>query len=318
MGDRLQARRGDGDQRVVLRLAGSYLAVFLVVIGALSVLAYALVAAGYRTALGPALGVPEGAAALATALRRVALSIGAIDAALALAVGAASVVLARIAVRPLVEARAREARFAADVAHELRTPLGVIASVAQAARGEPGTHDAALETVSAQALEASTLIADLLTLARQPEGRALAVEPVDLAAIVARTARGLTGVARDRGVLVEIDARSAIVDGDERRLLQLVRNLLDNALRHARTHVAVAVGSEGKVACLTVSDDGPGVPDDLRGHAFERFVKGPGSDGSGLGLAICRWVARSHGGDISLEAPSTFAVRIPLGNYPTS
>jgi signal transduction histidine kinase len=318
MGDRVQTRRGDDDRHVVLRLGGSYLAVFLLVIGALSVLAYMLIAAQYRSALGPALGLPEGAAALSAALRNVLLSILMLDAALALAVGAASLALAQSAVRPLIDARAREARFAADVAHELRTPLGVISSVAQAARGNPAEQDAALSKVSDEALEASVLIADLLTLARHPETRNLVREPVDLAGIAARTVREREPNATKNGITITLDAQSAIVDGDERRLSQLLRNLLDNALRYARTRVGVSVGVDGRTARLSVTDDGPGVPQALRPHIFERFAKDADSDGSGLGLAICRWVARSHGGDIWLEGGSTLVCGLPRGNYPTT
>jgi len=109
---------------------------------------------------------------------------------------------------------------------------------------------------------------------------------------------------------------SAIIDGDERRLAQLLRNLLDNALRYARTRIDVAVRVEDGAALVLVGDDGPGVPAALRPRVFERFAKDPESDGSGLGLAICRWVARSHGGDIAIGQGSTFAVRLPLGAYP--
>jgi len=317
MGDRLQTGRGTGDRHVVLRLAGSYLAVFLLVIGALSVLAYLLIAAQYRSALGPALSLPEGAAALSSALRNVLLSILALDAALGIVVGAASLALARSAIRPLIEARAREARFAADVAHELRTPLGVISSVAQAARGNAVEQEAALAKVSDEALDASVLIADLLTLARHPETRNLVREPVDLAGIAVRSVREREANATKSGIEITLDAQSAIVDGDERRLSQLLRNLIDNALRYARTHVGVSVGVDGRTAKVSVTDDGPGVPDALRAHIFERFAKDPDSQGSGLGLAICRWVARSHGGDIWLEGGSTLVCGLPRGNYPS-
>jgi signal transduction histidine kinase len=317
MGRGLQARRGGVEGRIVVRLAGSYLAVFLAVIGALSVLAYALIAANYRGTLGPALDTPEGGAALAASLRSVAASIVSIDAALALLVGAASLALARSAVRPLIDAREREARFAADVAHELRTPLGVIASVAQAARdASPDARSDALATIGRQALEASALIADLLTLARSPESRALAREPVDLAAIATREVREHERAAEERGITLSLTVRSAIVDGDERRLRQVLRNLLDNALRYATRGIDVSVGVDGRDAEIVVVDDGGGVQAALRPLIFERFAKAPDSEGSGLGLAICHWVARSHGGTISLDGGSRFVVRLPLGNYP--
>jgi signal transduction histidine kinase len=300
-------------------LAASYLAVFLIVIAVLSLIAYTLIAGSYRSALGPALDTPEGQAGLAAALHRVAGSVAAIDLALALLVGAASYALAQAALRPLVLAREREARFAADAAHELRTPLGVIASIAQAARsGTPAEQQRALEVAAAQALEASALIGDLLTLARDPQARALSREPVDLAAVVARAA-GETGErASARNIACELELQSTIVDGDERRLLQLARNLLQNALRHARTKVVLRVEPSGRSALLHVIDDGAGVAPEVRAHLFERFAKGSDSEGYGLGLAICRWVARSHGGDVALEGPAHFVVRLPLGNYPGS
>jgi two-component system OmpR family sensor kinase len=297
-------------------LAGSYLAVFLVVIGALSALAFALVAANFRSTLGPALDTPEGNAAFAASLRSVAASIVALDGALALVVGAASYWLARAAVRPLVDAREREARFAADAAHELRTPLGIISSVAQAARDDPVRTPAALATITEHALDASALIADLLTLARNPELRNLAREPVDLEALMARQVREHQSTAAVRGVRIALHSQSAIVDGDERRLNQLLRNLLDNALRYAVASIDVAVRANGQRALVAIEDDGPGVAPELVDHLFERFAKEAASDGSGLGLAICRWVARSHGGDVTLESGSRFLLSLPLGNYP--
>ncbi len=297
-------------------MAGSYLAVFLVIIGALSALAFALVAANFRGTLGPALETPEGAAAYGASLRSVAGSILALDGALALVVGAASFWLARAAVRPLVDAREREARFAADAAHELRTPLGIISSVAQAARNDSQRAGMALATIGEQALDASALIADLLTLARNPEGRNLAREPVDLEAITVRQVRFHEAAAAASGIRLEVHSESAIVDGDERRLNQLLRNLLDNAMRYAKSSVDVVVRIAGQLAVVEIDDDGPGVAPDVVDRVFERFVKEAHSDGSGLGLAICRWVARSHGGDVTLERGSHFVVSLPLGNYP--
>jgi len=232
-----------------------------------------------------------------------------------LAVGCASYWLARAAVHPLALARAREERFAADIAHELRTPLGVIASVAQAARDDAaGPAREALSTIARRALEAGELISDLLTLARGDGADVLDLEPADFGALAARAAHDFDG-AHD-GIALEGDFGSAIVDGDERRLLQLARNMFANAFRHARTKVVASVRAADGWATLTVEDDGPGVPEALKPRLFQRFAKGSDSRGSGLGLAICRWVARSHGGDVTLEGGSRFAARVPLGRYP--
>ena len=110
------------------------------------------------------------------------------------------------------------------------------------------------------------------------------------------------------------DDIKAIVEGDEPRLLQLVRNLLDNATRHATSRVDVRLSSAGSDVLLDVEDDGPGVDPELRPRLFERFAKGTNSPGSGLGLAICRWIADAHGGAISFSGGSRFAVQ--LRRYP--
>jgi len=320
MGRRLQTRRRiSTESRVVARLTAAYLAVFVFVIASLSMLAFVFVAGSYRDALAPALDTPEGQQGLARALHAVVVSILLVDAALVIIVGAASYALARAAVHPLIAAREREERFAADAAHELRTPLAAIASVAQAARTQQAPEqDRALETITDRALEAGTLVGDLLTLARNEAAEALVREPVDVAGIVSQVVRDMREAAESRGVALQFEGQSALVEGDRRRLVQLVRNLLENALHHARTRITVRVEPRAHDVHLSVWDDGPGVPSGLRSRLFERFAKGPDSTGSGLGLAICRWVARSHGGDITLEGTSCFVTRLPLGDYPTA
>ncbi|MGP6157412.1 MAG: sensor histidine kinase [Vulcanimicrobiaceae bacterium] len=311
MGRRLQARRGDAEKRILARLTAAYLAVFATVVAALSILAYAYVAANYRSIVAPALETPEGRAGFAAAMRPALGAILAIDAALLVFVGVASYALARAAIRPLVLAREREERFTADVAHELRTPLGVIASLAQSEAGATqGSVRAALETIARRALDAGTLIGDLLTLARTSDAQGLVTEPVDLAVLaeaVVRDARAETP-----GIAIEGRFASAIVDGDARRLAQLVRNLLHNAQRYAYERVTLTVETREGSALVSVEDDGPGVAPEVVPRLFERFAKSATSPGSGLGLAICRWVARAHDGDVAFAGGSRFVVRLPL------
>lgn len=104
--------------------------------------------------------------------------------------------------------------------------------------------------------------------------------------------------------------------GDERRLRQLVRNLLDNAFAHARSRVDLVVTTRNGTAELCVEDDGPGLDPEVLPHLFERFAKGRASSGSGLGLAICRWIVRAHGGDLTYLGGSRFVARFPEATNP--
>ena len=311
MGRRLQSRRTGIENRALVRLTLSYLAVFAAVVAGLSVVAYLFVESNYRSIVAPALDTPEGQAGFEAAMRPALYAILSCDALLLLIVGAASYALASAALRPLALAREREERFAADIAHEMRTPLGAIAGVAQAALGGD-TEDAqrALGTIARRAIESGELVGDLLTLARASDADALEREPVDLGDVVRHACRDAAAAHPEPPIDATIG--NAIVLGDERRLLQLARNLVENACERARSRVRVELTAADGYAKLVVDDDGPGVPPELAGRLFERFAKGNDSRGSGLGLAICRWVATAHGGDIRHAGGARFIVRLPL------
>jgi signal transduction histidine kinase len=302
---------------LILRTTLLYLLIFVCVLLVLDGGAYAFMSTEYRSLLGPALGTPEATAALASSMRRVAVTIFALDVPLIVAFGAASYVLARMTLAPVFAARERERVFAADVAHELRSPLAAIAGVAQAARAgaQPESRDA-FETIAANALDASAIVADLLTLARSPGRAVLACEPLDLAAIVARSVKEAAPNARTRGVEFSSDPVSAIVDGDERRLRELARNLIDNATAHARTTVRVASRRNGRRCELVVDDDGDGVAPADRERIFERFYRASeDGGGTGLGLSIARWIVEAHDGTIAVaqapEGGARFIVSLP-------
>jgi signal transduction histidine kinase len=296
---------------LIARAAALYLCVFVCILAALSVGAYEFVAREYASFLAPALGTPEGAAALRTAMQRVAVTIAEIDAPLVVVVAIASYFLARAAIEPLDAARERERRFSADAAHELRSPLTAIAAVAQAARaGATEQSRASFEAIARSALEASEVVTDLLTLARDPARRALQCEPVDLAAIVTIASRDTQPVADARNVRLDVAPGSAIVDGDERRLRELSVNLLDNAIRHAHQVVHISSRRAGRLCEIVVEDDGDGIPPNERERVFERFYRRSNDgSGTGLGLPIVRWIAYAHGGAVEIDRSSSGGAR---------
>jgi signal transduction histidine kinase len=303
---------------VITRLTATYLAIFACVLAVLSFVAYLFVSQQYQSLLLPALATPEGQAAYAAAMRRVGLVIVAFDIPLLILVGIVSALLARVSIAPMLQARERERQFVADAAHSLRSPLATIATVAQATANDTPTSRTreALDLIALTALDASGLIADLLTLARDPAPHLLQREPVDLGALAKRSASEYAASARERAIALSVETTPAIVDGDERRLRELIRNLLDNGLRHARSNVLLSVRNDGNYALLRVSDDGPGIPENERAHVFERFSHGSThASGSGLGLSISKWIAEAHSGSLALnDEPkwgATLVARIP-------
>lgn len=298
---------------MITRLAVIYLAIFACVLAALSAVAYIVMAREYASLLQPALSTPEGISGYATAMRQVTVTILSFDIPLLVIVGIASYLLARASLTPLIVARENQRRFAMDAAHELRSPLATIATVAQAAIPDAPEEPAkALKTIVGAALDASALIADLMVLARDPHPELLQREPVDLAAVAASCANEFDERARPVGVSIVRDTRPVIINGDERRLRELLRNLLENAVRHARALVKVRSYGDGRYAHLEVEDDGEGVPPELREKVFERFFRvAQDGKGSGLGLAIVQWITRAHGGEVSIREKAVFDVRIP-------
>lgn len=212
----------------------------------------------------------------------------------------------------LESAQATQRRFISDASHELKSPLATLRQYAEVARAHPErvTEQELREVVLEEGGRLERLVQGMLVLARADEG-ALRPEPVDidlddLLLDEARRVRG-TGLAVDTG-----GVRATRIRGDASLLAQLVRNLVDNAARHARTGIAVAVSSDdgGTTATLTVDDDGDGIPPAERDRVFERFVRlddarARETGGGGLGLSIVREIAHAHGGEVLAgDAPS--------------
>jgi two-component system, OmpR family, sensor kinase len=212
----------------------------------------------------------------------------------------------------------RQRQFVADASHELRTPLtSVLANLELLVDVLDGDRGEAARSALRSSQRMRRLVGDLLLLARADARRESPHAPTDVSRVVVEAAAELGPVADGHELRVDAD-REAVVEGARDELHRLALNLMENAIRHtpAGTHVHAQVVTEDGQVVLTVEDDGPGVPSDLRERIFERFVRGEGDRGGsfGLGLSIVRAVAESHGGTVALDESrpgARFVVRLP-------
>jgi signal transduction histidine kinase len=194
-----------------------------------------------------------------------------------------------------------ERTLTADAAHELRTPLAAVRAQAQWAARAPGEQERrrALDDTVEAADRAARLAESVLTLARLDAASfdAAAAPAVALRGIVEIVRRDCGPAAAARGVTLEIAVPALTLRADPDALAVLLRNLVDNGVRHARSRVRVEASCNGEFV-LAVRDDGEGAPVELRERVFDRFYRAPGgeSKGSGLGLALVRRLAELHGG----------------------
>ena len=216
----------------------------------------------------------------------------------------------------------RDARFTADVSHELRSPLTALAtsfSVLEAHEDEMSERPRRATRLLAHEIERFTgLVEDLLEMARADAGLPLELDEVRLDELVRST------VARPAyaGVPLDVAGAPVVVRGDKRRLDRVLGNLLDNAAHHGGGAVRIGLSRDGERARVEVDDAGPGVAEDVRERVFERFTRGGvGADrrrgrGAGLGLALVHEHVRAHGGSVWVEdrpgGGARFVVTLPL------
>ncbi|MFJ1971776.1 ATP-binding protein [Streptomyces sp. NPDC087903] len=206
----------------------------------------------------------------------------------------------------------RQRRFVADASHELRSPIASLRTQLEVGAAHPGLLD--LDGAVEDTVRLQRLAADLLLLARLDAGERPGEARFDLAGLAVEEAGRRPGVTVRAPETVE-------VAGSRGQSGRLLANLLDNAQRHARSAVTLAVRREGAWAVAEVADDGDGVPEGDRERIFERFVRlddarSRDDGGAGLGLAIARDVAVRHGGTLTVgDAPAggaLFVLRLPL------
>ena len=219
-------------------------------------------------------------------------------------------------------------RFVADASHELRTPLASIRGYAELSRrdGTPMTHtqERAIERIGAESVRMSSLVEDLLLLARLDSGQPLRRERVDVPRLLADAVSDAWAADQDHQWELDVleEDGGVEIEGDPHRLHQVVANLLANARIHTPTgtRVVVSLAVDGDFAVVTVADEGPGISSELLPKVFERFARGDGSrsrdtGSSGLGLSIVAAIVAAHHGTIEAASTphgATFTVRLPM------
>ncbi|MBI5672233.1 MAG: PAS domain-containing protein, partial [Nitrospirae bacterium] len=229
--------------------------------------------------------------------------------------------------------------FVANVSHELRTPLtsikGYVEALLDGAKDDPMTSAKFLEIILKQSDRLNLIIEDLLELSKIESGRvSLKEEPLELRSVVDRTLSMIKPIAdkKRHRLVTSVDLSLPPVAGDESRLVQVLTNLLDNAIKYTPEGGTIAVGAKlaspienaepaAQAIDLSVADTGIGIPEEDRPRVFERFYRVDKArsrelGGTGLGLAIVKHIVEGHGGQVWVEANhpqgSRFMVRLPV------
>ncbi|HVV36378.1 MAG TPA: HAMP domain-containing sensor histidine kinase [Acidimicrobiales bacterium] len=232
------------------------------------------------------------------------------------------------AFRARAESEAKVRRFAADASHELRTPLTSIRGYAELYRAGALSKSAdlkdAMGRIEAEAERMGSLVEELLQLARLDQEQPMEFSNVNLGEIANDAVNDARAVEPDRPITVAVaGGEPIVVRGNDPALRQVMSNLLGNVRAHTppQTPATVTVSRNGKFVTIAVSDEGPGMPEDVAAHAFERFYRADAArtraaGGSGLGLSIVESIARAHGGEATVtSAPgkgTRFEVKLPV------
>jgi two-component system OmpR family sensor kinase len=221
-------------------------------------------------------------------------------------------------------------RFIADASHELRTPLtsirGYSEMLRRGAAESPTDAELARRRIEEESVRMSTLVDDMLLIARLDQGRPLESKPVDLQAIARDAAADARAVAPQREIKLEAPG-SVVVTGDDTRLRQVLGNLVRNALVHTpqKSPIEIGVSTEDGVGRVSVADHGPGLQPEEMQRIFEPFFRADpsrsrDSGGAGLGLSIVSAVVIAHGGTVRVRETTgggaTFEVELPLAIKP--
>ncbi len=237
--------------------------------------------------------------------------------------------------RPVEESRQKQAEFIASASHELRSPLAVLRSGIAAIKAKPEESEALLRTMDAECARMSRLISDMLLLAStDAQTWSIHMEETDLDTLLIDTYEAFLPTCREKNMKLQLqlpDETLPAIRADKERLKQVLFILLDNALSYTPSERSIAlkaeVSSQGKPTKhhprqihIQVTDQGPGIPDDVKAHIFERFYRVDSSRSKkehfGLGLSIARELVSLHGGTIRVEdnpgGGSRFVITLPI------
>jgi len=238
-----------------------------------------------------------------------------------------SIILSRIALKPIEESWSKQRQFVADASHELKTPLSVImANTEIVASHKDETVESQMkwiENTREESKRMAVLVADLLFLAKDDDGMKVQMETVNMSDCVETSTLGYEAVFYENGKVFRYEiCHNAFVRGNVGQLKQLVAILLDNANKYSvgKGDIFLSLAATGKRILLTVSNDSEELTDENIAHLFDRFYtvdKSRNSDkgGNGLGLSIAKTICRNHNGDLSAaysNGRTTFTAELPV------
>lgn len=238
-----------------------------------------------------------------------------------------SAYMADKAMQPIKHALQQQKDFLSDASHELRTPLAVMQTNLDIVMDSPqelvADQQKWLNNIQEETTQMTKLINSLLFLARvDSHEQRLEQQAFDLSLAIVQTVESFKPLALTKGILLQVIADQPLpVKGDEDKIKQVVGILVDNALRHSPNtgKIIVELRKNNRMASLTVTDYGEGIPPEYLNKIFNRFFQVDPSrskGGTGLGLAIAKWIVDSHGGSIQADSilglQTTFTVRLPL------
>jgi len=315
----------DSVEKTVAGLTGIFFLISLIVLISIAVVARSLI----KLTLKPLNQIEKTAAAIAEGDLSARLPEVNPNTEVGRLTGSLNTMLSRIeesfAIRTESESKLR--RFVADASHELRTPLTAIRGFAELHRqgavvGEEKTKEL-VSRIEKESIRMSSLVEDLLLLARLDQSRELTIDPVDINHLVKEAVASARAAGPDHEIAISTVNDEIFVLGDSMRIHQAIANLLANARTHtpAGTKIAVDILQNELETRISVSDNGPGLSDVDQERVFERFFRADPSrvrvsgEGSGLGLAIVDAVMKAHGGSVEVKSKlgegATFTIIFP-------